>query len=88
MTGGGAEADSWLLNTGVGDSREELPCALGYTDVRGPMKFGCVLGFAALLVTNMWLDVGGLPSSVIWLVLIHQHYANLPLVSCFLFPDV
>lgn len=88
MTGGSAEADSWLLNAGVGGSREELPCALGYIDVHVSVKFGCALWFAALLVTNMWLDVDGLPSSVIWPVLIHQHYANLPLVSSFLFPDV
>ena len=76
------------MNTGVGSSREKLPCALGYADVRVPVKSGCVLWFAALLVANMWLDVGGLPWSVIWLVLIQQRYANLPLVSCFLLPDV
>lgn len=88
LTGGCAGADSWLLNTGAGSSRKELPCALGYTGVRVSMKFGCVLWFAALLVTNMWLDVGGLPLSVIWLVLIHQHYANLLFISCFLFPSI
>lgn len=49
-----------LLNAGVGSSREELPCALGYSHVPVPVKFGCVLWFAALLAANMWLDVGGL----------------------------
>lgn len=49
-----------LLNAGAGSSREEFPCAVGYTDVHVPVELGCVLWFAALLVANMWLDVGGL----------------------------
>lgn len=40
--GGGVGAASWLLNTGVGSSRKELPCALGYAVVHVSMKFGCV----------------------------------------------
>ena len=81
-------ADSRLLNTGVGSSRGELPCALGYADIRVPVNRGRALWFPALIVTHMWLDVGGLPSSLIWLVLIHQRCANLPGVSGFLSPDV